>query len=180
MTFQSDLTHYLKLSEIPERGVDVAITAKPGERASIAERLGLPAIDALEADLSVRWRDAGSFLQVTGTVTASVVYDCVVSLEPFAADLAAEIDESFDPRAASEEQGEIDLGDLAREDAPEPLTGNRLDLGELVIQCLSLALDPHPRRPGAEPPASVPMDEGGEEDDPSGPFAALERLKRRG
>jgi hypothetical protein len=36
----------------------------------------------------------------------------------------------------------------AQTDAPEPLAGNLLDVGEIVAQQLSLAADPYPRRPG--------------------------------
>jgi hypothetical protein len=36
----------------------------------------------------------------------------------------------------------------AQLDAPEPLQGNLLDVGEIVAEQLSLAADPYPRRPG--------------------------------
>ena len=46
------------------------------------------------------------------------------------------------------------------EDPPEPIRAGRMELGELVAQHLSLALDPYPRKPGAELPAEVvPPDE---------------------
>ncbi|MGD9801132.1 MAG: hypothetical protein AB7V02_11105, partial [Parvularculaceae bacterium] len=32
----------------------------------------------------------------------------------------------------------------------EPLDGDEIDLGELLVQHLSLALDPYPRKDGAE------------------------------
>src|SRR6267142_5330683 len=46
------------------------------------------------------------------------------------------------------ESGEAVLS--AHADSPEPLSGNLLDVGEIVAEQLSLAADPYPRRPGAK------------------------------
>jgi hypothetical protein len=41
-------------------------------------------------------------------------------------------------------------------DEPEPLEGDRIDLGEIVAEELALAIDPYPRAPGAELAAAAP------------------------
>jgi len=54
------------------------------------------------------------------------------------------------------------------------LPAEGIDLGELVVQELAVALDPYPRAPGAEVPEAYRPPEVEEE---SGPFAALKVLK---
>ena len=41
----------------------------------------------------------------------------------------------------------VDEADEA--DLPEPLEGDKIDLGEIVAQFLSVSIDPYPRAPGA-------------------------------
>ena len=66
------------------------------------------------------------------------------------------------------------------EDAPEPLDTPEIDVGELIAQHLALALEPHPRRPGAV------LESGGGEAQfpelavrPNSPFAKLGQLKHK-
>ncbi|MEM6491718.1 MAG: DUF177 domain-containing protein, partial [Pseudomonadota bacterium] len=58
-------------------------------------------------------------------------------------------------------------------DAPEPVDGDAIDLGELAAQALSLALDPHPRAPDAPDDASYAEADSA----PPSPFAKLAVLK---
>lgn len=172
-----ELVRYLKLSEIADAGAERSIEANPPELKAIAARLGLPSMQALSADLSVGWADGRGLLRVTGMIQADVTYECVVTLEPFGAHLEVAVDEAFDP-AAPADRDEVELADLDQADAPEPLRGNRLDLGETVVQCLSLALDPHPRRPGVGVGQARFGDTDTRGEDRPNPFAVLERLKR--
>ena len=61
----------------------------------------------------------------------------------------------------------------ADEEPPEQLIDGKLDLGALASEFLLLAIDPYPRKPGAEfSPPKV-------EDEGDHPFAALAALKKR-
>lgn len=153
------------------------IEATPEERAALARRFSLPAIEELTADFAIRRPNLGPIVTVDGRFRASVVQVCVVSLEPFSATVEDDISLSFtlDPVV---DALEIDI-DAADPDEPEPLEGGRLDLGELAAQHLSLALDPHPRAPGVAVPDEVKAeDDDPDEEEPSNPFAALAALKR--
>src|SRR5262249_9065317 len=104
---------------------------------------------------------------------ADVTQACALSLEP----VPAQIDERFaalfgGPAAVA---GIVDI-DLAEEDPPEPIENGRIDMGELVAQHLALALDPHPRAPGARLSAAGTegIGNGG-----AHPFAALGELTDR-
>jgi uncharacterized metal-binding protein YceD (DUF177 family) len=112
-------------------------------------------------------------LHVHGTVAATVVQTCVVTLDPLETQAEEEIDLTF--AAAPAHRGEEAKGvahDTADPDGPEPLVGNTVDLGAIASEYLVLGIDPYPRKPGVvfEAPQTP--------DDPADhPFAALAALK---
>lgn len=140
------------------------IVASPAERAALAKRLGLVALERLEAELALAWRAGGTVLAVSGRFQASLVQRCVVTLELLPATLDEPLELTFATHRTPPGEEPLDP------DAPEPLPPGGLDLGEEVAQALSLALDPYPRKPGASLPdaATAP---------PEGPFAGLKALK---
>lgn len=158
----------------------VEIEADAAEREALAARFDLVSLDCLTARFSVR-RLRKDLIRVKGRIAAGLVQACVVSLEP----VPAEIDEEFEldflegGGRAGDPTGEIDL-DAEAADGPEPLDGPEIDLGEVAAEQLGLAIDPYPRRAGAEVPA-----EWAAEPDPEpapvekvNPFAALGKLKK--
>ena len=158
------------LGELP-RSMEIA--AEVEERAALARRFGLLAIDRLEAGLSIARR--GGEVLLHGTLQAGVVQACVASGAPVPASLTAPFDVLFRPQPASgRADEEVELGesemDVVFYDKPE------IDVGEAVAESLSLALDPWPRSPEAD---SILREAGvkpeGEEE--RGPFAALAGLK---
>ena len=58
---------------------------------------------------------------------------------------------------------------------PEPLIGDSIDLGELVAEFLSLAINPYPRAADADAQAEQYHSEAPSD----GPFAALAKLQDR-
>ncbi len=140
----SNFSHPLPLAKLKHAPLHLTLYAEAEELAAAAARLGLPSVDAIEAALSVS--RSGSRVRVRGQFHASVEQICVVSLEPFPTVVADEIDEEF-LLADHSDDLEIDLDPEAV--TAEPLSGDQLDLGEIVIQNLALALDPHPRAEGA-------------------------------
>ncbi|MEX0760392.1 MAG: DUF177 domain-containing protein, partial [Tistlia sp.] len=108
---------------------------------------------------------------------AAATQRCIVTLGPVPATLDEAFELDFQP-AVEEEATEVVLD--AEVEEPEPLTGDRLDLGELVAQQAALALDPYPRAAGARL-AQSDWGASDEEEVPSdNPFAALASLKDRG
>ncbi len=81
---------------------------------------------------------------------AAVVRTCVISLDEFETVVEEEFrvrfvpagTESYDPDPDAEEE--------------IPFTRGVIDLGETAAEQLALALDPYPRKPGAELPQSEP------------------------
>lgn len=101
---------------------------------------------------------------------AQVIQACVVSLDPVEAVLEVPFHRLFGPSEASERDVQILPEDA---DPPDPLIGGAIELGEAVAEELGLALDPFPRKPGAEFRSA-------EEGEPRGnPFASLAKLKEK-
>ena len=159
----------LALSDVPESGRHLNLFADRQTRDAVAEHAGLTALTRLEASFDVMPHGRGG-LHVVGRVSATVGQTCVVTLEP----LKNEIDEAIDLVFAPAEAPPIGGAevDLSAADAPEPLMGGGVDLGEIATEFLILGLDPYPRKPDAIF-QSAPAGE-----DSANPFAALAALKK--
>lgn len=175
------LSHPASVAATPPEGLEIDIVANDAERAALAELNSLVAIPALSAKLRVK-RLRGDGLEVEGEVRAIIRQNCVVTLEPFDAEIVAPLHLRFAPppeenarrRARETEVSEHEI-DFSGEDPPDPLIGGVVDLGVCVSEFLTLALDPYPRKPGAqfsEPAPAV--------DAETSPFAKLRTLAPRG
>lgn len=169
----------------------------------------------LEVEGDVRQAPSGVRLRVK--IEADVVQSCVVSLEPVAAHIAQGFEVDYLPAGATRPEskpefdaegwstegwdgGALDLsvGDLSEgevivdvdeADPPEILEGGEVDVGEVIAEYLSLALDPYPRAPEAEIAADQTryLSNGDLNDTDTGkrngeaaadnPFAVLKKLK---
>lgn len=148
------------------------LVATPAERAALARRFRLPAVHRLSARGTVGKERGGRLIVVEGVLEGAVTQTCVVTLEPVENTVSEPFRIAF--VAGAEAPGEEVVIDPEDPDAPEPLEEDPLDLGELVAQHFSLALDPYPRR--SQAPFSLVEDPPGRQDADS-PFAALRTLK---
>ena len=163
------MSRLIEISRIPPAGSGETIIAEPSERALIAERLRLAAVHSLTAELTLtRWRGEG--VKVTGKFLAEVEQICVITLDPFRAQISDTIERYFLPNAGpGDEQADIDS-----------FEDGTIELGEVVVESLSLALDPYPRKPGAEFEGVGDIQaSAAERSSASSPFAALAGLKSR-
>ncbi|MEN2786395.1 DUF177 domain-containing protein [Sphingomonas qilianensis] len=122
----------------------VSITATEAERAALAQRFGLRAVDRLEATLRIRTEGGG--IVARGTVSAKVVQSCSVTDEPLPVTVTEDIAVRFIEEQAVDGE-EIELS----EDALDTMfySGGAVDLGEAAAETVMLALDPFPRGPNA-------------------------------
>ncbi len=143
-------------------GIRFLVESKPDERAALAQRMGVLAIHALTCRFDLR-RDVGDAIEAHGLLHARVTQTCVVSLEAFDADIAEVFSVRFVP--AGTESDDLDL------EAEDEIgyEGGILDLGEATSEQLALALDPFPRKPGAELSKDATAEA-------TGAFAALAKL----
>ena len=156
----------IEAGRIGPGGLEIDVAADATERAKLAERFGLPAIQALACAFRLRQGQDGRIM-AEGRLRARVTQVCVVSTEPFEADVSDDFVLCLAPE--SEVPDEIDPEDPLD---TVPMTDGVIDLGEAAAEQLALALDPYPRRPGATPPDFASSEQ-------ASPFAALARLRTR-
>ena len=150
----------------------VAVEAGEAERAALARRFGLIAIDRLIAEFTIR-RDATGIV-ARGSLSGAVVQACSVTGEA----VPASIDEAFDIRFLPDGADAPDEVELNEEDCDTVFyTGSAIDLGEAAAETLALALDPFPRSSNAE---AALREAGVLSEAQTGPFAALAKLKNQG
>lgn len=171
-----------------------ALSAGEPDRKAIAKLLELVAVDSLTADITLQ-RVPGNkaVIHVQGMLKANVVQSCVISQAPVKAHIEDEfegwyadtdsfvsINKARNERSSKSKthaaDNEVQIVD-ERED-PEPIINGKIDLGDLVVQYLSLALPPYPRAHGVtwdnsdDPEAAPPSGSGR-----LNPFAALKDWK---
>ena len=159
-----------KVDGIAEQPVVVQIQAEPAECEAVARRLELQAVADLRADCTLDRPAHGEGVRLRGRLSAHVVQTCVVTLEPLPMAITAEFERHYLPGWTPEIDGDEETVDAEAPDI-EPLDSDSIDLGEAVVEELSLALDPYPRLAGA-----VADDDG--DDEPPGPFQSLAALRR--
>ena len=145
---KSEIERVVDLDRMGATGAALEIIASEGERAALARRFGFLGLPAFSARVSVERRPGGQ-IAVEGRLRGRVVQACILTLDPVTQELDEGFRIVFKQGLADEkdpESGEALLS--AQADAPEPLPGNLLDVGEIVAEQLSLAADPYPRRPG--------------------------------
>ncbi len=183
MSDRASQPEFSRIERLDAMGSDpreVSISARENERAALAARFGLIAIERLEGRFTVRQEAAG--IAVRGRVTATVTQACSVTGDP----IPAQVDEGVDlrfvhptgTRAPASDEDEYELA--GEEIDTVEIEGGGIDLGETAAETMALALDPFPRSPRA---ADVLREAGviSEEDArPANPFAALKDKLSRG
>lgn len=173
-------SYAVKVGHISANPVEVHVEASPEELVGLARLWNVREVRSLKAVLTVaRWKKDG--VRLKGHVDALVVQSCVVTLEPVESEISEDFEQIFVPegsklaRLMTGEQGELVL-DPDGPDIPEAFTGDSIDAGEAVAECVALAIDPYPRKPGVEFAAHI-EDDGQASARPS-PFAALKDWKK--
>jgi uncharacterized metal-binding protein YceD (DUF177 family) len=163
--------HQLRLDQIRD-GERIDLAADEAERAAICGRLGLEAVDRLDAHATLSRN--GDVVRAEGRLAASLTQSCVITGDP----VAAHIDEPFElkflpaPQDGAPDE-EIELGaddcDIVFYD------GGMIDLGGAIADTLALSLDPYPRSAGAD---AALREAGVMSEEQASPFAVLAKLRK--
>lgn len=165
------------LGNLPEKGAELTLNPGTGDCARIAAWLNIEALQSLKASVKLSRAASGRFLY-RAHFEADLVQASVVSLEPVPSHLSADFERSYQlapttPRAGRKRDvPPVVALDHEDENAPELLDSLVLDIAAPVLEELSLALDPYPRRPGESFAQPEPA-----ENAPNNPFAILKSLK---
>jgi len=186
-TPKSEIERIVDLDRTGPAGTALEIASSESERAALAKRFGFLGLPAFSARVTVDRRPGGQVV-VEGRLRGKIVQACILTLDP----VSQELDETFRIvfRDGAEDERDPESGEAvlsAQADAPEPLQGNLLDVGEIVAEQLSLAADPYPRKPGVRLEDVMPQPRRGGRPPPKEqkrhPFAGLAALRdkpRRG
>ena len=168
---QPEFSRLVPLARLGPEPFRQEMAATEAERAALARRFDLPAVDRLSAEVELV-RLGNDMFRLRASFSAEFVQSCVITLDPVGGAVSEEFTLLYGPPETEAEAGET----VENEIAFEPLVGNAIDVGEAVAQQFSLALPPFPRNPDAALDSEAPAA------DDTGPLAAaLSRLlDRRG
>ena len=177
---QDAFSYPVKVGHISANPVTVRISADPADLQRLSGQWQVPEVRSFKAEVSLgRWKRDG--VRVRGHVSAAIVQDCVVTLEPLEQQIEEDFDAVFLPensRLASrmlDGNGEMFL-DPEGPDLPDTFTGDSIDIGAVVAEFAALAIDPYPRKQGQDYADRIESDPAS--DKKPSPFAVLQGLKR--
>lgn len=173
-------------------GLETVVEATPAECRAMAQRLQVPAVASLRCRFRLDGVTGSGIVEADGLLHAVLTRTCVATLEDFETNVVEPFQVRFVPaeRLGTQPDEALDLD----ADDDVPYGNGTIDLGEAAVEQLALALDPYPRKPGAELPADIgrgdppanghPVAEDEADDDGTvaerrpNPFAVLGRLRR--
>lgn len=166
------------LKDLGQKDLDLTLTASPSERVALARRFQITEITVLESTLKVRRLSAGVF-EASGSIEAEIVFIGEQASEAMDFTVSETMGEVFATESGWERLRETSIDD---EVDAELVTGDSFDLGEVIAQNLSLALDPLLLEMGTLEADAIKYTAGGEgaNDPPDHPFAGLAALRRPG
>ena len=166
-----EFSRTVRIGTLSARPRRMTIEADEAERAALARRFGLVAIDALAAEAELVRK--GATVEASGRVRAAVTQSCVATGKS----IEVAVDEAFrinfvPPPEADRADEEVELS--AADCDTSFYAGGSVDIGEAAAETLSLALDPWPRAPDAEEALKAA---GVKSEAEAGPFAGLAALR---
>lgn len=186
---ENEWSHFIESERVSEKPWVIELVLGDEAKPALVKRLGLHGIDNMKAELRLQRQQVNKVIHITGRITANLQQKCVVSMEPVEEHVEDEFEAWYaEPnqavsftkarreRMSAKEQEEQPI--LEEFDDPEPVIDGKIDLGELVTQYLSLALNPYPRAEGVDYKAEAGLEEA-EEGTYDNPFAALKDWKER-
>jgi uncharacterized metal-binding protein YceD (DUF177 family) len=174
MKQNEEFSRKIAVRTIPAERLPLHLVATPAELSALAARLGILSCEEVSADLVLTVHDGGRRVRGEGRLRARVTQSCVITLEPVGQSIDEPLSLLFQEEGEGISQdGTVDLD--PDDDVSDPIDRGWIDVGAPVSEHLALALDPYPRRAGAE---FRPLPDAAEtEEKPVHPFAALRGLR---
>jgi len=162
----------VNVSSLPRKGKEFDLVSDAPSRDHLAQNHGLVAVEHMHAHFHLVPQQGGR-VRLDGDFVAKLVQNCVITGEAITQQISDDFHLIFIPQAQAEkEQAEIILNvEAEEEDRVEFFDGTHIDLGGVVEEFFCLALDPYPRKEGAEF-TSIHIGEG----DDRSPFAILKKI----
>lgn len=183
---QVEFSRPLKIDHIDRKGNRESISANTDECAALARRFDIASVENLTAELSIKPMADKLTYEVTGTLTAIVTQNSIISGTPVTKDVTNDIEAwfinnekitSFSAAKKRLEDEDMEREVLNERDDPDPIENGIIDLGEVAAQFLGLALDDYPRTENESDGAGDYIEATSEDTKPN-PFAVLAKLKK--
>jgi len=159
-----EFSRLIPLDRLSSKEKTFTIEADAKERTALAERLGVPEVRAVRAEIALRLAQGGRIVLLRGRLHAELVQYCVVTLDPVETQVDEEFTRSYST-AEGREPAEV-VVEMDEDDPPEPVENGQVDIGEAAAEHLALAMDPFPRAAGV---SYEPLPETADSEAPEGP-----------
>lgn len=178
------LTHPVNVTRLPTKGLNVKIEPDEEIRAKLAAQCNVLSISEFSAQLNVKsWHKDG--VRVSGSLNASLIQSCIITLDPVAEHINAQIDAVFVPTSSKLAKPRINaetrelIIEAEGDDVPELFELPNLDVGAVVAEFFALELNPYPKSPDADVSNAAldPQDDNAQPDVKENPFAALAKIR---
>lgn len=169
-------SHTVRVADLPARKPSrITLSPDADACAALAAELGIEAVRKLRFEVTLKPMGKRDW-QLDGTLGATVVQACVVTLAPVTTRIEEQVSRSYVTDYTPAPDGsEVEMPE---DDTVEPLPAI-LDLGAVMTEALALALPLYPRADGAEVGEAVFTEPGKAAltDDDVKPFAGLAGLR---
>ncbi|EDQ33905.2 putative metal-binding, possibly nucleic acid-binding protein [Hoeflea phototrophica DFL-43] len=170
----------VKVGHVSANPVTITISADQSDLKKLAAQWGVLEVRAFDAEIVIgRWKRDG--VRLKGNVTATMVQECVVTLDPVEQCIDENLEAVFLPensrlvKRITDASGEMFL-DPEGPDLPDTFSGDTIDVGAVAAEFAALAIDAYPRKPGLDYLDRIESDE--TVDKKPSPFAVLQGFKR--
>ena len=175
-----EFTIPIKIAELPPSGLDIRWTLEEPSRQHLADRLAVKSLEKFAIDISIRMEKSSTpRVAVDGSLEATVVQSCSVTLEPVVSKFSIPVSLIFKEKAAEPAHLLKEI-DVEEHDPPEQMIDGQFDVGDMLVQLLAVEINPFPRKPGVSlenmPEAKARLDPA-QDSETNKPFAALAALK---
>lgn len=191
LNIEKDERHWHNEIDAGRAGTEIeSVTLKPdaAQLEWLARYFEVDAIRNLQADLHLKREQGGMVIYIHGHFAADIDQQCVVTLEPISTHIAEDFEAWYaDPDQAvsfskakqqkelQRQHGEVPI--IPEQDDPEPVINGKIDLADIVIQFVSLAINPYPVKEGASAPDSDIPEVKEPAPERKNPFAKLQEWK---
>ena len=176
----AELNFPISVSNLPAPSEKISLPVTHEDLQLVAEACDVIGLQNLEAVFRFkRWRKHG--VTLNSDVKTKVEQECIATLEPVFTEIKTSFERQFLPERSSDyKMPEIIDGEMVLDpeaDLPDIMSGNTLNLWDILIEELILAIDPFPRADSAPEDSNWVEDDAEDEIEPTHkPFSDLKAL----
>jgi len=165
----NEWSHFINADHVDKAPKRVKIEANEQQCKDIAQRATIVDVISINADLTLEREQAGRVVHVAGRLEAILILECASSAENFEYKVEEPVEGWFEDKQSTvsfmkalkekeagqknhSQKGGVEVEIVPEEEDPEDMPNGQIDLGELCVQHLILAIPPYPRKEGAEHP----------------------------